>query len=111
MRPRPCHAPDLLGLVHLPTGRCGGAYGFVSSHAANFFGLAVYLGLLLREGWLFGLLLIAAVLVGYSRIYMGVHYPGDILAGGLLGALAGWAIAWAYKRWRVRLLNFIHTTS
>lgn len=110
MRPRPCHVPELKDLVHLPTGRCGGAYGFVSSHAANFLGLAVYLGLLLRKGWLFAVLLLAAVLVSYSRIYMGVHYPGDVLAGGLLGALVGWAVAWSYRRWRMQLLNVIHTT-
>lgn len=108
MRLRPCHAPELAGLVHLPTGKCGGNYGFVSSHAANFFGLAVLLGGVLRRGWILSLLLVVAALVGYSRIYLGVHYPGDVLGGAMLGALIGGLVSWAYVRWRQRLLEVIH---
>jgi undecaprenyl-diphosphatase len=66
----------------------GGRFGFVSSHAANFFGLATLSCLLLRSRgalWLF----VWAALVAYSRIYLGVHYPGDIAAGALLGMLWG----------------------
>lgn len=67
----------------------GGKYGFVSSHAANFFGIAtlcfVLLGKRKRYWWLF----VWAGLVSYTRIYLGVHYPGDILGGMLLGILSG----------------------
>jgi undecaprenyl-diphosphatase len=108
MRLRPCHSPDLEGLVHLPTGRCGGNYGFVSSHAANFFGLAVFLGVVLGRGWVLASLLVVAGLVGYSRIYLGVHYPGDVLGGAILGSGLGWLVAWLYAHWRLRLLEFIH---
>lgn len=90
-RLRPCFNPDLEGLVHLPNGPAGGQYGFVSSHAANTFAVAAFLTLALKKayrpiGWL---LYGWAFLSSYSRIYIGVHYPGDILAGAVLGILIG----------------------
>lgn len=89
-RLRPCHEPDLQALLRLPDG-CGGMFGFVSSHAANTFGVAVLLGLAFRKaypGMLTGLLIWAAV-VSLSRSYLGAHYPGDLLGGALLGVLVG----------------------
>jgi len=89
MRLRPCHEPTLLGEGRLVANRCGGQFGFVSSHAANSFGLAVFSVLLFRKNWLTITLLAWAALISYSRIYLGVHYPGDILGGMVLGAIAG----------------------
>ena len=98
-RPRPSHDPHLAGLVHLSDAGPGGEYGFVSSHAANCFALCVFLGLLLpqRDRPLKFLLLGWALLVCYSRIYNGVHYPGDVLGGMLLGSLLGWGAARLFR--------------
>jgi len=91
LRLRPCHTPEIKEMVHL-VGRCGGKFGFVSSHAANTFGVAVFLSLLFRKGWFtFGILLWALV-VSYSRIYLGVHFPGDVICGAILGSGIGIAI-------------------
>lgn len=100
-RLRPCHNPELEGLLYV-YGRCGGLYGFVSSHAANTFGVATFLTLILRKKqkgikWLF----LYAVIVSYSRIYLGVHYPLDVLFGALVGVLSAylsWAVVVILKR-------------
>ncbi len=70
----------------------GGQYGFVSSHAANFFALAVSAGLVLRKFYphMLKILLIIAVIVSFSRIYLGVHYLSDIIGGAAIGATLGW---------------------
>lgn len=98
-RLRPSHEPALEGLVHLSKAGPGGQYGFVSSHSANAFGLAVFLVLLLppRYRALKFILLFWACLVGYSRIYVGVHYPGDVIVAGLIGALLAYFIFLAYN--------------
>jgi undecaprenyl-diphosphatase len=86
-RLRPSHTPGLTDLIHLVDGYKGGTYGFVSAHAANTFGTASYLaGTFRTRGWrwcLFGW----ATLVSLSRVYLGVHYPLDIVCGALLGIL------------------------
>jgi undecaprenyl-diphosphatase len=91
-RLRPCHNPDIKEMVHLAASRCGGKFGFVSSHAANTFGVATFLALLFKRRWFKVSILLWAAIVSYSRIYLGVHYPGDVLVGGLLGYICGIAV-------------------
>jgi undecaprenyl-diphosphatase len=75
------------GAVHIVNDYRGGRFGFASSHAANSFATATILYLILRNHYTFiGLIFLYAVLVSYSRIYLGVHYPGDIVTGAAIGA-------------------------
>ncbi len=89
-RLRPCHDPALQGIVHLFRGECGGLYGFVSSHATNSFDVALLSLLFIKRRWFSVSIVIWALVVGYSRIYLGVHYPGDVICGSILGAVIGW---------------------
>ena len=86
LRYRPCHNLLIQSQVHLNDG-CGGQYGFISSHAANTFALAMFLGLLFKEKIKYFPLFIFiwAAVVSYSRIYNGVHYPADIASGAIVG--------------------------
>ena len=101
-RLRPTHNPEIAHLVHIVNGYRGGLYGFVSSHAGNTFGVAVLLALVLgnRWGWI-GLMQWAA-LVSYSRIYLGVHYPGDVLCGALLGVAVALSVYQIARRFIFR---------
>jgi undecaprenyl-diphosphatase len=94
-RYRPSHEPTLEGLVHIVNGYRGGRYGFASSHAANTFALAMFFFLRYRAVWKWtGWLFPWAAIVAYSRIYLGVHYPGDVIVGALIGVLAAYAGVW-----------------
>lgn len=99
-RPRPCHDAVLFAQLHLPDG-CGGQFGFLSSHAANSMALAVFLAVVLPVGR-FRQLKIAlfswAVLLSYSRMYLGAHYPTDVLGGAAVGGLLGWGAALLYQQ-------------
>ena len=102
-RLRPCYNPDFQELIYLPKGLAGGKYGFVSSHAANTFGIAAFLAPALRKylPWSAIVLYLWAFISSYSRIYIGYHYPGDILCGAILGILIGLIL------WRVFQLTIV----
>lgn len=109
-RPRPSHEPGLMEQLHYVNDYHGGMYGFVSSHASNSLAIALWLGWLLwskaktfslptRHATLLRTLLIVwALLNCYSRIYLGVHYPGDILGGLFVGWISFLIVRWIYGR-------------
>lgn len=90
-RYRPSRDEALMEKVHIVNNYRGGRYGFVSSHSANTFALATFFFLIWRNRWKWSAWLFAwAAIVSYSRIYLGVHYPGDILTGAIIGCIFGW---------------------
>lgn len=105
-RLRPCYEPALQGLVHLFNGECGGQFSFVSSHAANSFDVALLSLLFIRKRWFTVSILLWAAVVGYSRIYLGVHYPGDVLCGAIQGALVGWVFYILYALTDNKILKY-----
>jgi undecaprenyl-diphosphatase len=90
-RLRPCHDPALEGMVRLVKSNCGGLYGYFSGHASNSFALAIFFSGVFKTKYrkLPIVLLIVAFLIAYSRIYIGVHYPLDVLSGILFGTSMG----------------------
>jgi len=90
-RPRPTHEPGLPG-IHTVHGYTGGEHGFYSAHASNTMALAIFLIFLLKDRYkiLTLLLFLWALFMGYTRIYLGVHFPGDIVAGFIIGGLIGY---------------------
>lgn len=95
-RLRPSNPENPLSeMVHIVGGYRGGSYGFPSCHAANSFALASFLTLLFANRKLSLFIFAWAVLNSYSRVYLGVHYPGDLLVGAIIGTAAGLAMAFA----------------
>ena len=101
-RLRPSHDPLLVSQIHLVNNYTGGLYGFVSSHAANTAGIALFLALLLRDRMLISLLAIWAILTAYSRVYLGVHFVGDVVCGACVGLFSGFMIYTLFLRLKRR---------
>lgn len=104
-RLRPSRDPDLEGMVALVKNYRGGLYGFVSSHAANSFGLAMLASLLFRNQIFTAFIFLWAAINAYSRIYLGVHYPGDILGGIIVGLCSAWIVYWLIKKLKPGILS------
>ena len=104
-RPRPCQVSELKEHMRFIAGGCG-RYGYFSAHAASSMAAAVFLGLSLQKWYKYlpFLLLIWAVFTGYSRIYLGVHYPLDVISGMAFGALTGW-LFYLLQKWGQRKFN------
>ncbi|MBA4168743.1 MAG: phosphatase PAP2 family protein [Chitinophagaceae bacterium] len=103
LRPRPCADLALQGVVRDLVG-CGGKYGMPSSHASNHFGLATFwyfsIKWMSNRKWLW--LWLWAALVCYAQVYVGKHYPGDILAGSVLGTSVGFLFAMVFRKWLLK---------
>ena len=103
-RLRPCSDPDMQGMVRLLLNYAPGNGSFTSSHAANHFGIAMFFFLALKKyfgNWMY-LFFVWAFLISYAQVYVGVHYPLDILGGAIIGCFTGYFMAWLLNR---QLLN------
>lgn len=90
---RPTHEKAIKDEVHTVNNYRGGKYGFASSHAANSFAIASFFFFLWRKKYYWiGLLFVWAFIISFSRIYLGVHYPGDIITGAIIGIFFGWLL-------------------
>ena len=98
-RPRPTHEPGLT-VIHTVNGYTGGQYGFYSAHASTTMAIAIFLIRILKNQYRYfaPLILLWAFFMAYTRIYLGVHYPTDLVAGWLAGGLIGWCSWAAYSR-------------
>jgi undecaprenyl-diphosphatase len=91
-RLRPCYDAEIGYLVHVAN-KCGGQFGFASGHSANSFGIAMFIWMIFRRYWKWTwVIFIWATTVAFSRVVVGVHYPGDIIVGGLIGVFFSWII-------------------
>jgi len=103
-RLRPSHAEELKGMIHFVNGYTGGLYGFCSSHASNAFGFALLSSLIFNRKIFTYAIFAWAVITAYSRIYLGVHYPTDILGGVVVGTFSALICYWAIRRFKSSIL-------
>ena len=96
-RLRPTHNPEIADLIHTVNGYRGGRYGFVSSHAANAATFVTFTAFVFRNRLYTILLSLWAFFTAYSRVYLGVHYVGDVLCGALIGVLVGMGVYFVLK--------------
>ncbi len=110
-RLRPSREPELEGIVNLVNNFKAAKYGFISSHAANGIGFAVFSSLLIKRRFYTYTIFLWALITGYTRIYLGVHYPGDILFGSLAGAFFGCLVYVIYDWAHNYMYEFFHLRS
>jgi len=99
-RPRPCQDPEMIGYVRMLLNHCSGGLSFPSSHATNHFGAAVFIYCTLKKylgNWSY-LFFFWAASVSYAQVYVGVHYPTDVLGGAIIGSIIGYIVAFIYNK-------------
>lgn len=106
-RLRPCHDPFFSDMVRLVKSSCGGLYGYFSAHASNSFALAMFFSRIFKNGYRYFRIIffIVAFLIGYSRIYLGVHYPLDVISGAIYGTLVGFTFHALWEKYFILLKN------
>jgi undecaprenyl-diphosphatase len=106
-RTRPCHDDGIILKIHIVKNYCGGEYGFVSSHASNIFAISIFIIKLLKQNfkWLAPSLIIWASIVSFSRIYLGVHYLGDVICGAVFGACVALMVFKIYTIVKNKIFN------
>jgi len=99
IRLRPCNNPYIKDIVHLLV-PCGSGLSFPSSHATNHFAMGIFSAVSLRKKakWIWPIALLWALFIGYAQVYVGVHFPGDVVVGGVLGTLIGLLVGYTYNR-------------
>lgn len=99
LRLRPCNNPYIRDVVHLLV-PCGSGFSFPSTHATNHFALGIFSGLTLGRHykWVWWAAILWAISVGYAQVYVGVHFPGDVIVGGAIGSIAGLITGSIYNR-------------
>lgn len=115
-RLRPCQDPNMIDHVRMLLNHCSGGFSFPSSHAINHFGAAVFIFNTLKpylKGWSY-LFLFWAASISYGQIYVGVHYPLDVLFGAILGSIVGYCVAFIYNKTiglpELKSVNDLHET-
>lgn len=100
---RPSHEPSLYGIVNLVKGYTGDKFGFVSSHATAVFAFAIYTSTLFKNSIYTVFIILWSLLIVYTRLYLGLHYPGDIIGGIILGCVLGYFMFRISRWWVYRL--------
>ena len=106
-RLRPCHDENISHLIRLVKESCGGLYAYFSAHASNAMAIAIFFGLLLKSKrkYLLPILILWALLAAYSRVYIGVHFPFDVLTGMFFGILYGTIFYKLFKLFSKKFLS------
>lgn len=110
-RPRPCDDPLIKYAVDVVSGVSAGNYSFFSAHAANTSALVMFLALLIRNKLFIVTMIIWSLLNCYTRLYLGVHYPSDILCGLLFGSLMGFITYVVYLKIYLKISPQFHYVS
>jgi membrane-associated phospholipid phosphatase len=105
-RMRPCNDPTLVDSIRILVDHCGQNGSFTSSHAANHFGIAMFIWLTMKNVWgdYAAIFFIWAATISYAQVYVGVHFPLDVIGGAILGCLIGWLIATIFNRVNKKVL-------
>lgn len=106
---RPTQDPYIMHILDVVRGYRGGTYGFFSSHASNTFAIATFFSLLYRQREVVFSLMAWATLNGFTRIYLGVHYFGDVLVGSIFGIFLAFSVYKLYRRWCADSEDFLYS--